>query len=202
MLNFIIAERIGNWKLHIETTTDMLPYFHTTGHIPYAKSAHLYVQQMSQVQSKLSEKELDFLVTNGCFTIRRHNSFWSGVWSDMFIEQSLMKLLLKSTGDLTHGREINESTLSKWVLGAPPFLRISEALRSFLGLDYKTCEQHVELRGSSLSRDKLDLCKFKDWLTQHNSFACNSTDLVNLSSGLLSDCTVNCDRAYEDGLQP
>lgn len=84
-----------------------------------------------------------------------------------------------------------------WVLRAPPILRISEAFRSFLGLDYKTHEQHVELRGSRMSRDKLDLCKFKDWLTQHNPFACNSTDLVNLSSRLVSDCTVNCDRAYE-----
>lgn len=81
--------------------------------------------------------------------------------------------LLKSTGGLTHGREINESTLRKWVLGAPLFLRISEAFRCFLGLDYKTHEQHVELRGSRLPRDKLDLCKFKDWLTQHNPFACN-----------------------------
>lgn len=41
------------------------------------------------------------------------------------------------------------------------------------------------------------MCKFKDWLTQHNPFAYNSTDLVSISSGLVSDCTVNCDRAYE-----
>lgn len=79
----------------------------------------------------------------------------------MCIEQSLMKLL-KSTGGLTHGREINESTIRKWVLRAPPIVRISEAFRSFLGLDYTTYEQHVELRGSRMSRDKLDLCKFKD----------------------------------------
>lgn len=46
MLNFVIAERTGNWKLHLETTTDKLPYFHAAGHIPYAKSAHLYVQQI------------------------------------------------------------------------------------------------------------------------------------------------------------
>lgn len=43
MLNFILAERTGNWKLHIHTITDMLPYFHAAGHIPYAKSAHMYV---------------------------------------------------------------------------------------------------------------------------------------------------------------
>ena len=43
---FIKAERTGNWKLHIQTVIDMLPYFAASGHNNYLKSAHLYAQKM------------------------------------------------------------------------------------------------------------------------------------------------------------
>ncbi|KAJ8896563.1 hypothetical protein PR048_001907 [Dryococelus australis] len=33
MLNFIRAEKKGNWKLHIPTTSQMMSLFHTAGHI-------------------------------------------------------------------------------------------------------------------------------------------------------------------------
>ncbi|GBP17709.1 hypothetical protein EVAR_102235_1 [Eumeta japonica] len=42
--------------------------------------------------------------TEGFFTIRRTHKFWSGVWTDMTIEQVLMRSM-KTQGGLTHGRE-------------------------------------------------------------------------------------------------
>uniref|UniRef100_A0A8D8VLF7 Uncharacterized protein n=1 Tax=Cacopsylla melanoneura TaxID=428564 RepID=A0A8D8VLF7_9HEMI len=41
MINFITAERTGNWKLHLETVYQMLPYFHSSGHYLYAKCGQL-----------------------------------------------------------------------------------------------------------------------------------------------------------------
>jgi len=35
----IRAERTGNWKLHLEAVSDMLPYMAATGHNNYTKSA-------------------------------------------------------------------------------------------------------------------------------------------------------------------
>lgn len=43
---FLRAERIGDWKTHLKSVKEMLPYFHASGHFPYAKSAHLYLQDM------------------------------------------------------------------------------------------------------------------------------------------------------------
>ena len=43
---FIKAERMANWKLHIQTVQDMLPYFAASGHSLYAKSAYVYLQMM------------------------------------------------------------------------------------------------------------------------------------------------------------
>ena len=43
---FISAERTSNWELHLYIVSQMLNLFASTGHINYAKSARLYVQEM------------------------------------------------------------------------------------------------------------------------------------------------------------
>ena len=48
-------------------------------------------------------------VEYGYFTIRRTDKLWSGVWSDMTIEQVLMRVM-KASGGLTGGWGISEST--------------------------------------------------------------------------------------------
>ena len=44
--NYIIAEQTSNWSLHLHATVNMLYLFAASGHINYAKSARLYIQQM------------------------------------------------------------------------------------------------------------------------------------------------------------
>ena len=43
---FIRTEIIGNWLLHLTTLRKMLPYFATSGHNLYMKSAHIYLESM------------------------------------------------------------------------------------------------------------------------------------------------------------
>ena len=47
---FILAERTSNWQLHLDSSTEMLNLFASTGHINYAKSARFYIQQMKSLQ--------------------------------------------------------------------------------------------------------------------------------------------------------
>ena len=47
---FIKAERIGNWRLHLKATYEMLPYFAASGHNLYAKSAYIYYQMMTKLE--------------------------------------------------------------------------------------------------------------------------------------------------------
>ncbi|GBO02376.1 hypothetical protein AVEN_179539-1 [Araneus ventricosus] len=42
---FIEADKMGNWTLHLTTAQKILPFFHAVGHF-YAKCAHLYFQDM------------------------------------------------------------------------------------------------------------------------------------------------------------
>lgn len=43
---FIRSERMGDWQAHLNSIKNMLPYFHALGHFLYAKSAHLYIQDV------------------------------------------------------------------------------------------------------------------------------------------------------------
>jgi len=110
MKNFIAAERMGNWTLHLECVQQMLPFFHATGNIHYAKAAHLYLQDALQSQGKMSEIEFQEFVNY--FALRRSSKYWSGIFSDMTIEQTLMRRM-SSLGGLTRGRGVQESVVQK-----------------------------------------------------------------------------------------
>lgn len=111
--HFVMAERIGDWKLHLQCVQKMIPYFHASVHFPYAKASHIYLQDMYKLESKMGTEEFKKFTSEGYFTIKRTDKFWSGVWSDMTIEQTLMRLM-KSSGGLTHGRGISDSVIMKW----------------------------------------------------------------------------------------
>ena len=49
---FIIAERTSISSLHLQSTADMVNPFASSGHLNYAKSARLYVQQMMSLSEK------------------------------------------------------------------------------------------------------------------------------------------------------
>ncbi len=48
---FIKAERIGDWQLHLQALSEMLPFFAAAGHYHYAKSARLYLQCMHSLDN-------------------------------------------------------------------------------------------------------------------------------------------------------
>ena len=101
---FICAEHISDWELHLNAIGKMLNLFAATGHIHYTKSARLYLQMML----KLPEDHpwlYDQLAVKKLFTVRRSDRKWAGLWTDFSIEQILMKSL-KNRGGLTRGRGI------------------------------------------------------------------------------------------------
>lgn len=76
---FIEAERTGNWMLHLQSVRNMIPYFHASGHFNYAKASQLYLQDMEELNKKLTHDEYLQFVVQGYFTIRRSEKHWSGV---------------------------------------------------------------------------------------------------------------------------
>ena len=50
--NFIRAQRSGNWELHLQSLSDMLPYLAASGHNHYTKCVWIYLQQMSKLEDE------------------------------------------------------------------------------------------------------------------------------------------------------
>ena len=51
LCKYIRAERTGNWELHLQAVSEMLPYMAASGHNNYTKCIWIYLQQMSSLKS-------------------------------------------------------------------------------------------------------------------------------------------------------
>lgn len=195
--HFVEAEKSGNWQLHLQSINDMLPYFHASGHFNYAKVCHLYLQDMMQLESRLSPTEYDKFVTKGFFTIRRSHKFWSGIWSDMTIEQVLMRSM-KAEGGLSRGRGISDGTLARWIAAMPIAVDISHQIEEFCGVSFTSTDQHVDSTNSRRMRDNIDVQKFGEWFDSHDPFPVGDT-IMCISTGVIGYENINCHEAYEIG---
>ena len=118
---FIKAERMANWKLHLQTLHDMLPYFTASGHSLYAKSAYVYLQ----IMLRLPDAHRKFM--EGYHVVRRSDRFWAGLSTDLIIEQVLMRSV-KTHGGLTRGKGMTENQGLVWVLSMPVSMRPCKTL--------------------------------------------------------------------------
>ncbi|KYN08456.1 hypothetical protein ALC62_00565 [Cyphomyrmex costatus] len=150
LVTYIQAERSGDWFLHLDTVRRMLPIFHATGHFNYAKSAHL-----------------------------RTEKFFSGVWTDLLIEQTLMRLM-KVKGGLI-GRGFTENTITAFTTGMIAMHNVCHQIEQFCGVTFTNSDEHVDARTSRIVRDISDVEKMYSWFTQNDPF-CENDELISLSS--------------------
>ena len=129
---FIPAERTANWDLHIVSVSQMINLVAATGLIHYAKRAKVYVQKMLQLSTDYPWLYTKF-ATNGYHTVRRSNRFWAGLWTDLIIEQVLMRTI-KSRGGLTRGRDVTESVRVMWVNSMHRCASVHNAMSNLTGM--------------------------------------------------------------------
>lgn len=198
MKKFIVAEHSGDWNSHLFCAQQMIPFFHASGHFQYAKCTHLYVQDMLNLTTKHPDI-LQHFVEKGYFSINRSGSPWAAVWSDLVIEQTLMRSL-KSSGGLTRGRGISDSVLSKWICGSSAASAICSSVEDFSGVVFSSGEQHVDFRASRKNRDEQDRRKISEWFNNHFPFP-TSASLMSLSTGIIGNSKINCYQSLQIGTQ-
>ena len=138
----INAELMANWKLHIQPVQDMLPYFAASGHSLYAKSAYVYLHIMLRLPETYPDALRKFM--EGYHVVRRSDRFWAGLFTDLIIEQVLMKSV-KTQGGLTRGKGMTENQPLVWVLSMPVCASIYETMQQFSGVSYETSDQHKDV---------------------------------------------------------
>lgn len=199
MKEYIHAERSGDWDGHLNCVKRMLPYFHACGHFPYSKSSHLYVQDMTNLSSRLTSEEHQKFVNGGAFTMRRSDRFWSGVWSDMTIETNLMRSF-SAQGGVKRGRGVTDSVISKWVVGMSATHDVCTSLEEFCDVLFTSSEQHRDFGEARITKDMTDIAKLTTWLENHPPFP-EITDIMSIATGVVGDDTVNCYDAVTCGKQ-
>src|SRR6218665_2617982 len=110
---------------------------------------------MKSFASTMSVNEYSQFTEKGYFTVRRTDRFWSGNFTDQTIEQDLMRPF-KSSGGMTRGRGITDSTLTKWTHSFPQCISIYEGLEKFPNIHTSPSQQHKDLRPRSKTHDHKD----------------------------------------------
>ena len=92
LLQFIRAERTGNWYLHLSTTADMVPHFFSMDRPNYSRWLPVYIhvadmQQLDNIHPRVYE---DFM--KGNHSISRSGQPFTQVSTDMALEQSSLGL--------------------------------------------------------------------------------------------------------------
>lgn len=54
--DFIAADRMGDWNLHLYSIELMIPLFHASGHFPYAKASQIYIQDIKNYSIKWTRR--------------------------------------------------------------------------------------------------------------------------------------------------
>ena len=150
---FVRAERIGNWALHLEAVSEMLPYLAASGHNLYTKSAHLYVQRMSKLKDEHPDVYQRF--EEGFHDVRRSDRLWAGLSVDLTIEQVLMRSM-KTSGGLTRGRGMTEQQRLIWLLSMPACAEVNNAMQQLTCVNYNTGEQNKDRTNARQARDMKD----------------------------------------------
>ena len=87
MIMYIRAEREGEFGLHLYCCKKMIPYFFAAGHWNYARDSIVYLRSIEKMPTNLLNRFM-----NGEHVIRIKDGLFNGIWSDMAIETTYMKV--------------------------------------------------------------------------------------------------------------
>ena len=157
------------------------------------------LQEMQQLQ--VTHPGVYSYFMKGGHTIHRTQQFWNGIWTDLCIEQTLMRSI-KSRGGLTSDRSLSESCRNLWALSLTTCANVDNAFTELVASQTTAKDDRVELRTSRKKIDFEHCQKFFAWLAGRNPFLVESQHLHSISTGVVSqqgNDEINCERAEEIG---
>ena len=195
LLNYIAAERISNFRVHIESFCQMLPWDFAYDHTNYARWGSLYCSEMPDLPNY--NPEFFAQCGLGNHTINRSkckNQPFNNVWTDMGIEQS-MNRDCGVLGGLT-GIATNTEALHRWCLTSHFRASVTYAFKRKLcgpGEDDRNYT-HKEATINRISKESTQMVKIVSTVTERmiNPFQvmkqCDTNDtedmpLLNIATG-------------------
>ncbi|MEM7297990.1 MAG: hypothetical protein AAF391_06960, partial [Bacteroidota bacterium] len=197
IMMYIRAEREGEFALHLYASKKMLPYFFAAGHRNYARDGLVYLRMMEKLPRDVLAK-----FENGEHVIRLKEGLWNGIWSDMGIECTYMKIGKGPTGMI--GKTTNSRSVQTWANGhhlCSELLTELESLRN--STKTSSNETHKEEGKGRIQSDAIDKRKLQVALINciHPLEVGDhpADKLVNIYTGEEAPSNVNVHQAVEIG---
>ena len=202
LLRFVRAERAGDWNLHIDSLSDMLPYFFAYDRINYARWGSVYFADMKSLPWSAKEVHEEFL--SGNHPVKRSGGSFNQVWTDLALEQSINRDS-KTKGGII-GFTQQRDAVNRWYLTAHTRASIVSSTKAMCGnedielLRNETGQPHKEAGTSRIERGESDVRKLLTVLTEQmlNPFDTSkhkSKLVMNLATGLTASDDVTNDIA-------
>ena len=191
MMTYVMAEREGDWLLHLATFKKMLPYYFAAGHVNYARYGLYYLRSMEKLPP-----HVEILFLKGQHVTRHIQGIWNGLWSDQFIESTLMRYG-HSVGEII-GNTLKSKALKIWALSRHICCKIKSDMGEMEEEEkgatrvqlYHKEEAKARIQVDAKDRDglrrKLDYC-----IDPMDSKAHPEGSIVNIVSGKLDPAFVN-----------
>lgn len=199
LLDFMFAEKSGDWDLHLATVERMIPFFHASGRIHYAKSAQIYLDDMKKLKFDMNQREYERFTKGGYWTCRRVVKFFSGIFTDQTIEQTLMRIL-KIEGGLFK-RSVTDSVAFQWLQAFTYIKDVILGLENFTDVISEKNFQHKDSTDGRIERDRICYEKIKQFFEQFDPFCEEESEkMINIANGMSSNAPVNCYKAFDVGI--
>lgn len=190
LLEFIKAERTGDWFLHLSTTAAMTPHFFSMDRPNYSRWLPVYLADMNQLAKTHPDVHHEFM--SGNHAISRSTKPFAQVWTDMALEQSI-NLDSKTSGGIV-GISKRPGALERWFLTWHERAAIATAMKEMCGLhDSDRVGTHREGASKRVERDEADIQKLIRIITSGmmtDPFSLDEDEhcvspLVNIATGVV-----------------
>ena len=189
LLNFVRAEREGNWELHLEAFQQMLPLMAAYDHTNYTRWGIVYLADMKNLQQTAPAVYNEF--TSGNFGVKRTEGAFNQLLTDQALEH--INKLCKIAGDLV-GITHNRPALDRWMLTCSDLAQIVDEIRSHARRSKSKPTQTVkEVGPQRQQRDDGDLKKIQQQLASFKPFDRETTDFVCISTNDVASTEIKTD---------
>ena len=193
-MDFIRAEREGDFPLHVATLKEMHQYYFAAGRANYARGVAAYMMNIGNLPATIVKGFLE-----GNHVMRYQRGIWNGISSDMFIESTFMRFGHSKTGIV--GSTLKQETTKVWALSRHVCGKLLLDLNELKGDGKETVQlKHKEEANGRITSDKKDRegirTKVKDCIHPFDTPS-HPDELVNVSTGRISLEKVNVHMAKE-----
>ena len=189
LLQFIKADRTGNWILHLSATAAMTPHFFAMDRPNYARWLLVYLADMNQLPETHPAVNEEFM--SGNHAISRSPQPFAQVWTDMALKQSINRDS-KTNGGII-GISQRAGALERWFLTCHERAAITTAMKEMCAIqDSDRVGTHREAAPKRVERDESDVQKLLTVITSElmtDPFSLDNVDdgissLINIATGI------------------